>query len=103
MRLVDIDVIITLFENEYLRAKELLDSWDCGHLNTLAEGFSICAAIVRTTPPVDAVQVVRCKDCFHYDAGTCYSTLGLWGMVKPWGFCSYGQRIGQDDNKKPSE
>lgn len=40
----------------------------------------------------DVVQVVRCKDCIHYDAGVCYSTLGLFGMVKPQDFCSYGKR-----------
>ena len=102
MRLVVIDVIITLFENEYLETKKLISDGE-RHLDTLAEGFTECAAIVRTTPPVDAVPVVRCKDCFHYDAGTCYSTLGLWGMVKPWDFCPYGKPRGQDDNKKPSE
>lgn len=29
------------------------------------------AEILRAIPTVDAVPVVRCKDCIHYDLGVC--------------------------------
>lgn len=48
---------------------------------------------------VDAVPVVRCKDCAHYDMGAClkiYSDGNVcsaaWQPRKPDDFCSYGER-----------
>ena len=57
----------------------------------LSEEFEIVEAT-----PVDAVEVVRCRDCKHSE---CYDTLlycghtrGLAGSVAPNNFCSYGKR-----------
>lgn len=47
---------------------------------------------VERQKTVDAVPVVRCKDCMYCKDNTCYTTLGLFGMVKPWDYCSYGER-----------
>lgn len=48
---------------------------------------------------LDAVEVVRCKDCKHYDLGVClkiYSDGNVhsvaWQKRKPEDFCSYGER-----------
>lgn len=48
---------------------------------------------------VDAVPVVRCRDCTHYDMGVClkiYSDGNVcsaaWQTRKPDDFCSYGKR-----------
>lgn len=48
---------------------------------------------------VDAVPVVYCKDCQHYDMGVClkiYSDGNVhsaaWQKRKPEDFCSYGER-----------
>lgn len=50
-------------------------------------------------PTVDAVPVVRCRDCTHYDMGVClkiYSDGNVcsaaWQTRKPDDFCSYGKR-----------
>ena len=50
------------------------------------------------TPTVDAVEVVRCKDCKHYmlwedsdDKKTCAKSIGLM-VSSPDDFCSYGER-----------
>lgn len=47
----------------------------------------------------DMVEVVRCKDCKHYDMGVClkiYSDGNVhpdaWQKRKPDDFCSYGER-----------
>ena len=42
----------------------------------------------------DVVPVVRCKDCKHLMFSDCYGEcrLGHLGIVKPWDFCSYGER-----------
>ena len=55
--------------------------------------------LIADTPTVDAVPVVRCKDCKHYDMGVClkiYSDGNVhsaaWQKRKPDDFCSYGER-----------
>lgn len=46
---------------------------------------------LNTLPTVDAVEVVRCKDCVHYDGEGCLQT---YGEFEPnlMDFCSYGER-----------
>lgn len=50
--------------------------------------------IVRDAPTVDAVEVVRCKDCKHLMFSDCYGECraARMGIVKPDDFCSYGER-----------
>lgn len=54
---------------------------------------------VSIMPDADVVEVVRCKDCKHYDMGVClkiYSDGNVhsaaWQKRKPEDFCSYGER-----------
>lgn len=51
---------------------------------------------VETAPAVDAVPVVRCKDCKEYkrwDGKPICIRLGSWyGDTNPDDFCSYGRR-----------
>ena len=60
---------------------------------------------VKKSPTVDAVEVVRCKDCKHYKPqnvvprhhGTvnyCKRVVTL--KMPPEGFCCYGERIDKD-------
>lgn len=55
----------------------------------------VCVAAAKT---VDAVPVVRCKNCIHYDMGVClkiYSDGNVsgdaWKKRNPDDFCSYGE------------
>ena len=43
---------------------------------------------------VDAVEVVRCKDCKYLMFSDCYGECGKghMGIVRPDDFCSYGER-----------
>ena len=56
------------------------------------------ANVVRNAPTVDAVEVVRCKDCtfcvFNSSNETfkCRSMNGMYRTVGPDDFCSYGER-----------
>ena len=50
-------------------------------------------------PTVDAVPVVRCKKCVHYERGVCLKIYDdgaasryAWQERKPDDFCSYGER-----------
>ena len=62
-------------------------------------------AIIESQPTVDAVEVVRCKDCIHWyePEETClkiYSDGAVsayaWQFRKPDDFCSYGERKDND-------
>lgn len=56
------------------------------------------AAIVRLAPTVDAVKVIRCKECEEYvpfmPDGThlCIRLGTFYGKTKPNDYCSYGKR-----------
>ena len=57
--------------------------------------------ILDLLPDVDAVEVVRCKDCkyFYHDRADRASCELVCGMVlaNENGFCSYGERRAEDD------
>lgn len=104
MRLIDADALPKLLDAEYNQTMKLI--WEGEkHLDNLAEGFTEASHIAKyIAPTVDAVEVVRCKDCKHcrelnrkdrieeaYADGVLWCTNqsdGVW----PDDFCSYGER-----------
>ena len=84
MRLIDVDKLVDmLYDNEF------------ASLCPLDE----VSGVIDACPTVDAVPVVRCKECKHYDMGVClkiYSDGNVhsaaWQKRKPEDFCSYGER-----------
>ena len=59
-----------------------------------ADGWNSAIKIIDNAPTVDAVPVVRCKDCKHLIFSDCYGECGAAriGIVSPYDFCSYGER-----------
>ena len=61
--------------------------------------------LVDAQPTVDAVEVVRCKDCVNYCGfehcknGICDVDSISKRAVYPNDFCSYGERKDNDDNR----
>ena len=57
---------------------------------------------IDQSPTVDAVEVVRCKDCKFYELKwhvtdgkqrmCCENNKGIWTSTPPDAFCSYGER-----------
>ena len=54
---------------------------------------------IEQAPTVDAVPVVRCEKCVHYEMGVCLKIYDdgaassyAWQKRKPDDFCSYGER-----------
>lgn len=74
MRLIDVD---KLERQEYWGNERCFDYVD--------------AEDIDNAPTVDAVPVVRCKDCKHYDIGGSCIICGFQSR-KPDDFCSYGER-----------
>lgn len=63
-----------------------------------ALGTSPCVLTedIESAPAVDAVKVVRCKDCIHYEkypdyANECWNNSGMLNVYDD-GFCSHGER-----------
>ena len=76
----------------------------CGHIPVPVN--SVVVAEIEQAPTIDAVPVVRCKDCKHgYPCGdeiVCYHpeyelAEGKWSYKKDF-FCSYGARKEGADN-----
>ena len=105
MRLIDADEALRLFGEEYEETKELIHNGET-QLDSLAEGFTEAYHIIKyVLPTVDAVPVVRCKNCVHYDLGVCLKIYSdgnaqkdSWQSRNPDDFCSYGERKGNNYN-----
>ena len=62
----------------------------CG--TTYMNASEIVAAIAKV-PTMDAVEVVRCKDCKHREDGRCpMEQFYPWLDQRDTDFCSYGER-----------
>lgn len=66
----------------------------CGRIPTIGTGYineKNFKSILAESPTVDAVEVVRCKNCVHYDGEGCLLTYGEF-EPNSMDFCSYGER-----------
>ena len=52
---------------------------------------------LKKQPTINAVTVVRCRDCKHYNEGFCVGYHAHHDTM-PDDFCSYGERKGGDEN-----
>lgn len=97
MRLIDADQMAVDEFEAYMSAQVQITD-DLKWLVNFAAHSKI-QKLIADTPTVDAVPVVRCKDCKHYDMGVClkiYSDGNVhpeaWQSRRPDDFCSYGER-----------
>ena len=81
MRLIDADALLNNYKGNILTAQ-----------TDYAQGARNIIDDIRNAPTIDAIPVVRCKNCVYCDKRTCY----LWGeigiRVSEDGYCSYGER-----------
>lgn len=87
MRLIDAETLIRRAIERYKKAM----GTDIGH------GMGVIASMITDAPTIDAVPVVRCKDCDHKHAVSCEGVVlctyrGKMIQMKPNDFCSYGKR-----------
>ena len=92
MRLIDADALIEKFNEKANMAECLVDERTAERFAT----FCALADAVKEMPTVDAVPVIRCKDCTfgHYiDHGHmhCLHPCGLTTNMSD-DFCSYAER-----------
>ena len=71
------------------------DFWNKNYRHQYANDNFLFA--LANFPTVDAVEVVRCRDCKHYNEGFCVG-YHAHHDVMPDDFCSYGERKNGDGN-----
>ena len=69
------------------------------HGNAMRGGIRVALRCMEQTPSIDAVEVVRCKDCILFQPyigeehkGDCEVLVGFESCVYEDDFCSYGRR-----------
>ena len=71
----------------------------CGHITVPVQ--AVVVSEIEQAPTIDAVEVVRCKDCIHYEERSCEQGLcHFWDCSPEYGlnvvvfndYCSYGER-----------
>lgn len=96
MRLIDADTVSKLFDAEFKETIKLIREGET-HLDNLAEGFCEAYRVIQNMPTVDAVPVVRCREC-EYAKNAKVNKKGF--RICPAShmeivdddYCSYGER-----------
>ena len=89
-----------LIDREALLSFEKMDAElcaTCGEHHTAEDVIMM----IKTAPTVDAVEVLRCRDCkYHEDTPVIgFEHCCLYGLTMRYNdFCSYGKREGGADN-----
>lgn len=88
MRLIDADSLIQEIDRQYV----------CSTRQWII--YKMCEEAIRHTPTVEAVPVVRCRDCKYYEVGqnkvdawsACYAHIGR--IIETWddNFCGWAER-----------
>lgn len=86
MRLIDADALIPIMK--YTTTDNEIGVFP------IKIGFNAIKGIIDDAPTIDAVEVVRCKDCIHYESdGGEMMICNVTDMVcDNDDYCSYGER-----------
>ena len=99
MRLIDADALVSALNNGRLKEQT-------GRAVPFNAGVAFALTMVEYAPTIDAVPVVRCKDCkrrknakengkVYWDGYKYYCEIARYG-VTDGGFCFYGERKDND-------
>ncbi len=101
MRLIDADNLIRIYKKWIPQLSSKEDEGD-------RRGVETCIAVLEDMPTMDAVEVVRCKDCkyHHWEQEPCHGKIEHYcelphmrgvEVFKEF-FCYYGKRKECDNN-----
>ena len=91
-RLIDANALMDSFRNHMVESYDRNKCKSEENCKTCQPGC-LWRKKVMAAPTVDAVEVVRCKDCKYYCNGWhCNLYLNVSHETKPDDFCSYGER-----------
>ena len=98
MRLIDADEMVTGIE-ELKISPWATEEYMAPHRLTVKDALeNVRYLCIEQAPTIDAVPVVRCKDCRRLVFSDCYGECGMGylGIVNPWDYCSHGERKEQE-------
>lgn len=90
---IELEAALEICETEYQNRLRMLDY--CG--DTVAWNIG---SEIKALPAADVVPVVHCKDCAHRtEMGNCGHPRyhGILPSAYPYDFCSYGERMVEQD------
>lgn len=90
MRLIDAEAVYKILESCEIRKATIgnpLTDWEYGYTC----GIERAESEIECAPTLDAVPVIRCKDCEYYDGYYCHNK--YWGD----GYGNYTPPIKQED------
>ena len=90
MSLCDLDEIKICVDRQY----ENCHGYSGNKKAIYREAILAVKSILHSAKPIDAVPVVRCRDCKYWEYGDCYRL----ELSRPDDFCSYGERKDGDGN-----
>lgn len=101
MRLIDVDALSNAMYRKSFETDDGRQRWDSG----LWIRYKVFEEARDEAPTIDAVPVVRCKDCKWHDKGENESESWNMCMYRPWSykqvedtdFCSDGERKDDED------
>ena len=104
-RLIDADDFVESLQKGMSVLEEEQTKYDDMRKAIIGMSISYIGATINSVaemPTIDAVPVVRCKDCKHYDGKWCL----LFDMVNSdmgdW-FCGYGERKDGKENSNDNQ
>ena len=93
MRLIDADALNDSMYHEAFETDSELQKWDSGCWIR----YKMFENHLDMAPTADAVPVVRCKECSHYNISGCSEGFGWCEKidrgVTDGHFCSYGEKM----------
>lgn len=79
-----------------------VDCKDCRRAGTFgcneSSAFAYACECITDAPAVDAVEVIRCKDCKHWDDAVKYCDFEMG--VSENDFCSWAERVDKNDTER---
>ena len=102
MRLIDAnEVVENIIAERDKIPYELVSEKPFKHGNSMRGGIRKALRCIEQAPTVDAVPVVRCRECKHCDPENyhCDHPMGTAAPLRrePDDFCSYGEKEGADN------
>lgn len=106
MRLIDADALLLYLADFQLQESPDWGANGCGNRDKY-EAITDCIEAIKDAPEVDAVPVVRCRNCADYQTDWKPSCSGVYycatldSFMRPNDFCSYGERRdGKEDQQE---
>lgn len=89
LKVVDYDAMRVAFDEQFKKTYQLIQNGET-YLDNLAEGFHEADGVIWRLPTIDAVPVVRCKDCVSHENCLTEDTFRIARIENP--YCCGGKR-----------